>query len=318
MKDNANKLIRDIDIGTNLLRRAELGGFEKEFHVYGLAYYKDNQREYLLGSDLYEIYKKQQEYELSHIISSTIQSYSSRSYVTLDNIDIMVFDAKLKLARQLKDTTDLELFQWLTTLSSHAQEDYAYPILQELCQQIEGYFNQDKLHSLHSLIQYAYGILALSDSHYKELMTWLKDELHFMGNVPIRQDIYNKTYYGIAYLKNDRIYYEEDALPDCIVRKIDELEHQNLITTFIFKQKLYYSYTKNLFDIHNEFVQNLQNHYDDNYMNIMQTLTKKCNAKIDTNWLSANCLKLQGKYSEEKMKTVYKYLHKWRLAGLLR
>lgn len=313
MQVNESKQLRDIAIIGDMERRAELGGFEKEFHMYGTAYLQNDTLYYRVSSDRCYIYQTQAELELKHIYCASTLAHSTRCFTSPDTVDDISYAVKIELAKKLQQNYSPSLFQWLHQLAEQAREDYAFPMLEAIKQQLQGRFQEDKLKQFRQLVEYCYRILALNTLHYTELIHWLEEEYKYMGDVYIRKEAHQKTYYGIAYWKNGKIFYEEDALLSYIVRKTEELEAQGILTTPVYEKTIYYTYTKNLLDVRREFLEALHLIFDTKYMNILLELSTKRNQSIDSQWLQNELLVLEEKYSETAMHTIKGYLNKWRL-----
>lgn len=307
------KMLRDLIVGNDITRRAELGGFEKEFHVYGTAFLKNDKLYYRISSNRCYIHQTQNQLALEHIYCSHTLAHTARCFVSPDTTDDVAYAIKMDLAKQLQQNYTPELFQWLEQLTEQCREDYAYPVLVAMKNELEGYFHEEKLEQFRQLVDYCYRIMALNTLHYKELTQWLADEFRYMGDVYLRKEAHKKTFYGIAYWKDGKIFYEEDALLSYIVRKTEELEAQGILTTPVYEKTIYYTYTKNLLDVRREFLEALHLIFDTKYMNILLELSTKRNQSIDSQWLQNELLVLEEKYSETAMHTIKGYLNKWRL-----
>ena len=136
---------------------------------------------------------------------------------------------------------------------------------------MEGRFEEEALRQLEVLIVYAYSCKTIRTETYHDLLAWLAEERKSMDEDVCCKDIFEKTFYAIAYQTESGWKHVINARRGYIYQKKHTLQQQGIFVSPIYSDTYYYNYTLRLPQVHKRFEQEAQAYLNPHYL---QTLEK--------------------------------------------
>ena len=237
-----NEMFRDLRVAETVGQKLELGWLEIEFTVYGTSYLRNGEMHYKISTDAGKIYQFIENALTDDIYCSNIQTFTHMCHVPIGMNEDVLMEIKKMLAAKMYKAYPKELFVLLNKIAKQIQNDDAYPLLLEEKDKVESIFDEHKLKDFRVLINHCYSLQRLSKEHYKELLAWLDIEEACMQDSFVTKDIFEKTFYGIAYPFGDHYKYIDDSVLEYTYRKKYELEKEGIWTSPIFAGTLWHNY----------------------------------------------------------------------------
>ncbi len=268
-----NKL-RDVQVAEQVGKMAALGYFDVEFTLYGCAYYmaKKDMIYYKVSGNAAEIYHYVDLAQRQDIFPSAVECLTLKCPVPLGEKETIELKVKHRLARQLQRHYSKAYFLKLAEISKRVQNNSAAPLLWELAEDIEGHFDENQLKQFENLLHYTYSCRKITLDEYNKLSEWLQEEYDNMIDGVIDQDVYEKTFYGIAYENNGKVSYYSNAQFDYVYRKIETLEKNGTFISPIFSKHYVYSKQTQLHEKVQQFKNELKQRYTEQYMQDLHKL----------------------------------------------
>lgn len=259
--------MRDLQVAMDVNKKAEMGWFDVEFTFYGCCFQKEKSRYFRISENADKIYEFIEKSRINKCITSNIKKITQKHQVPIGMKEYIAQDVKIELAKQLKDAYPIEFFFDMQKYADQAEEQTAVPFLIDLWEnEIEGCFNSEKISRYECLLEYMYECCKLTYLQYRQIYDWIVDERKSMENDPVAKDILEKTFYGIAYEKEENSFeYLDNARKEYIYWKKDELERDGDFVSFIYKKKYWYNYSKKLSQIHKMFENDMNLYLTDQF-----------------------------------------------------
>lgn len=161
-------------------------------------------------------------------------------------------------------------------------------------------------------MQHCYDVFALDKNSYQELRRWIVEERRNIEEDYIEKDIFEKTFYGIAYKTDNGYKYISDGLRKNMYRKKYILQQDATILSPIFSQTYWYNYTYRLSDAKQDYLKRFKKVIDIDYMQKIEQISVKNQyaSKIDGLGMITQAEKEMGRAAA---KTLQRYLYTWRL-----
>ena len=206
-----SRLPRDIQCGMDVGRMAELGKFDKEFTVYGCAYWQNGEAYYPLSNKAESIYRFCEAGRLPNILTTAVMSYTVTTSVPSGTCDDIWQTVQWQLARKLAAEYADGYLELLSQLAAAAATDAAWPILQHVQQLLEGRFQRDQLTLFARLAEDCLAAKYLTTAAYQQLQQWLAFNWRQMEDDVLLKDSHGRTLHGFAYRQSGQIRYHYDA-----------------------------------------------------------------------------------------------------------
>lgn len=303
-----NEMFRDLRVAETVGQKLEMGWLEIEFTVYGTTYLKNGEMHYKISSEAGKIYQFMENVLTEDIYCSNIQTFTHMCHVPIGMNEDVLMEVKKILAAKMYKAYPKELFVLLDKIAKHIQNDDAYPLLLEEKDKVESTFDEHKLKDFRVLIKHCYSLRRLSKEHYRELLDWLDKEEECMQDSFITKDIFEKSFYGIAYPLGDTYKYMDDSVLEYTYRKKYELEKDGIWTSPIFAETLWHNYQYTFKDCRKT--------YDTMFKTaINKALLGKLGALFEQPLVIASNELLQemDQLSPEANETLERYMKKWNI-----
>ena len=201
---NRAMLHRDAQCAADVGKMEEFGRFPTEFQVYGTAYQEKNGEIYYRATEHEEkLYDYMQKKKYEGLYFTPIVSYRHYTKVFSEQKEQMFYDTKYALIKQMKQQYENGYFTLMQPFFSEPANDASAEILEEYRYNIEGYFDNTMLQNFKGFLEVAYESKTLRLSTYQKLKTWYDDICAQMENEPVKNEVYERTFYGFAYKMPD-------------------------------------------------------------------------------------------------------------------
>jgi len=300
----------DVLAADDIKKKAQYGYFDTEFTAYGTVYVEEGKRQYRISSAAGDIYQFIEKSDLRHNYCASVYSLS-RQYKTLSGMhDDNTLRVKYDLAKELQEIYPLEFFEMMHTLARKLQDNSAYEVLKNMQKNIAGLFDEHILFMFGQLVEHSYTSLQLTKDCYQELKYWYEEETRAVGEMPGRNDLFEKILYGISYKTKHGYEVYEDSLKETIYKKKEKLLADGIVSSPIFSQRCYYNYTYRISDVRKDFIEKLKTVLDKTFWSYLTEITdhKKIIDVEHAKLLLKNCEKT---YNMECRKTLERYIRLW-------
>lgn len=295
-------------------QKAELGWFDTEFTMYGCAYLeaRNGKMYYKVSSQPEDIYDYLEIALLQDIFPSNVTVLSQKCPVPAGSEQFIAQDVKKQLAYQMKKICPRDYFEHLSKLAEYYRDDTAAPLLWEMAESLEGLFSREKLNEFVDIVRYAYSCLRITRSTYRELMNWVGQEEKNMDDDIISKDIFETTMYGIAFEKDGRLRYAENAQRELIYEKMYALEQQGEFVTPVYHKTFWYNYEYRLVDVVKDFKRQSRNHFNSAYLNMIKKIKKRTAKQDENGCLQNELVALQEQGAPDCLiDTMKRYGNRW-------
>lgn len=312
MGADINKIIRmrDVEIAEGMGKLADLGWFDVEFTVYGTAYYDGKEMCYRVSEMPDFIYHFMENKGVEDLYFGNVLSLTQRCPVPVGMKEDKALEVKKELASLLRENYPKELFLILNKIAEEARQDDAYDILLEMQEQIEGCFDELKLQLYQKLVDYSYDCLKLSKVHYAQICEWIRSEYKNMEDDSTCKDIFEKNFYGIVYLENDKFHYLEDSVREYIYQRKYQMEQKGIMATPVFQETIQYNYVHKLLDARKDFMDHFHKLMNENYLDRWQRIRTR-NTYLSNNDLQDMIERIAGNLGDKAVETLTRYMYRW-------
>lgn len=305
--------LRDAEEADHVGRLADLGYFDIEFTMYGCAYLEKGKLFYKVSSSSEDIYRFIENAHLKEIYPSNIASFTQKYAVPAGMEHLLEYDVKKSLGRQLKNLYPKELFEILAQ-SAQEVKDCALAIdyLWEKAKELEGHFNEKRLHEFEIELNYMLQINKICMDSCRQLNNWLIKERKNMEEAFLEKDLFMKTIYGICYIEDDRLVYKDNAQYSSICEIRENVIQAGKTVSPIYSQTYGYNYRYRLRDVMTDFCKSLKTVYNEAFMQKISAIAD-CESGIDTDKFMRNKAILGKKYGKAVSNTLERYRKVWHI-----
>lgn len=131
-----------------------------------------------------------------------------------------------------------------------------------------------------------------------------------MEDMPHSKDIFEKTFYAIAYQTPQGLAYIDNAQKAPIYAKKDALEQAGVFVTPIYAQTYWYNYTRRLPDVRRQFAQDLRQHLDLDYVRLVRAISDH-NHHLSRSTFEAALDLADEQYGPQAALTLKQYGRRW-------
>lgn len=302
--------LRDMQVALDVAQRAELGWFDVEFTMYGCAYWKEGKRYYRLSAFNEKIYDFIENSTQNGVLSSDLWTLTRKYPVPTGMREDIALDVKKELAQELAKKFPQEFFRYLEELAVLATEETALPFLQQQWQAVSCTFDVEKLQLFREMVEYAYLNRKISSGSYTKMTELILEEQKSMEENFIAKDIFEKTFYAIAYEDKNGLKYVKNARPGNIYQKKAELELRGVFTSPVFSKTYYYNYDLCLPEVQKLFDQDVKRHMTMAYLKVLQGIYKG-NERISKAQFDEYRREAAEKFGEAAAETLRHYGYRW-------
>lgn len=303
--------IRDVRLAQEFAQMAAQGYLDREFTMHGCAYWHEGERHYMISSQIEKIYDFCGRSNLIGRYPTPIMTLTKVSPVPLGQQEEIALDVKMQLARKLQESYPEGFFQLLDTLARSPNTNGAAEILRGLQRELQGTFSSERLGLFEGLVQLSFEAKVLSESGYLALVDWLREERANMAEDLLVKDLFERTFYGIAYEdKKGGIKYLSNACKETIWGKKISLEQEGVLTTPIFAKTYWYNYSYRLAQAQADFKRHLQQVLDSAYFQLVKSIHELPSA-LDQGLFQAQMQICATDFGQSSVQALQFYGRKW-------
>jgi len=254
---------------------AELGGMEEELVVYGCCYLEDGKVKYRVSSNKEELYRFLVYETDKPLYPTPIHSLTERCIIASGEEEAVRNQLKRKLARNLQQQYPAEFFERFQPFVAQAASEQAWPLLQELREQIEGHFDADELQLYEMLLKQSVQRKLLSTEKEACAYQWLGRNRSQMEADTVVKERFERTFYGFVYDDEEKSCCTEASMDlDKIVDRKIHLEQHGIYTSPILTKTFWFAENRELPGLKGRFKKWLQSLTDIFLQKWLQELPK--------------------------------------------
>ena len=261
--------LRDVTSAQMVNALAEVGYFDKEYIVYGCAFWQDDKVKYIVTNDYNELYEFKQEAVWKHLCATKTEMRKMKDSLLSGMERESILKLKLALAKELQEKYPKEYF--LEELAI-PYEDTAYEILCQWKDRIDGYFEADDLQVFEEAVRFAYEKHKLTFEHRKELRKWIKHVRAQMDDNVEQKDQFMRVFWGFVHEKDGRVRYIANANQEMIYTQKAEAEEQGGFVSPMFHKRYWYNRSNQLPEVRKQFEKELKGLYNEQYLASMKAM----------------------------------------------
>lgn len=264
---------RDVQLAEDFKKMAELGYLDQEYTVYGIVYWKDGIRNYMISSDEAQVWEQVKNLLLQNIYPSPVKQLTKICHVPVGEEERISTEVKLALACKLNNEYSAEALQEITGVLQSFVNENMFGAIEDYCKNIEGCFSADKIYLARALIELGYIHKNITEVQYMELMQWLKYEEKNIENDIIRKDAIEKSFYTLMYSDSKgRKKLATNAQKDWIYNKTAQLMQKGLIVSPFFASTYWYRYHDMLEQVKKQHEEKTKNLMEGQYFEIVEKI----------------------------------------------
>lgn len=306
--------MRDVQVALDVAKRAELGWFDVEFTMYGCAYWEGGKRFYRVSAFDEKIYDFIEGGAKKDVFPTDICVLSRKYPVPTGMREYIALDVKKELAMEMAEQFPPGFFTLLEQLAREAVEDRALPWLLGQKEQVAGCFDLQKMRRFQEMVDHAYTCRKLRQESYADLRAWIAEERKSMEENSMAKDIFEKTFYAIAYQDESGLKHIINARRGYIYQKKHALEQQGIFVSPIYAETYYYNYTLRLPQIRQMFEAEARAYLDQAYLSDLQSIFRH-NDQLSEKDFADHLQNTLEQYGPKAQQTLRHYGHRWGILG---
>ncbi len=195
---NATAILRDEQVAQEIRSMAALGKFPKEITVYGLVYYCDDERKYMISADSGKLIAFLNETANTEFFPTPIEHYSKRLAIPEGYEEEVVQSIKLEMAKKLQQMYPAEAFALLKAFAPQISNDTLDKELFAYRDDLESEFDKERINAFLALCSKAYIRKNLSSYGYRQLVDWCHKRLRQLESYIPPSSNREKRFYGMV------------------------------------------------------------------------------------------------------------------------
>lgn len=268
--------IRDINCGTDVGKMEKLGRFDREFIVYGCSFLQNEKKHFFLTSQKKKAYSFYQSCLETDVCPTSIQEHLKSLAVPSGAREEIILNTKIELANKMNQTYSKVFFDILKKMADTEATDDSLELLERIKNSMEGEFDRDHLQLFNGLVKMAYQEKTLTMNSFNYFKKWIKKQYHQMeDDIVIKRPFY-RVFSGFAYQTHEnKTRYFYDGQIETVQEKSIELQKQGRFVTPIYTKKYWFGNEKNVRQVRQEFINELQQNINGRYIKIASVLHDK-------------------------------------------
>ena len=265
--------LRDLNCGNDVAMMDKLGRFDREFIVYGCAFWQNGEPFYLVSSraSTLDVFLRQGSARL--LYPTSITTALSACAIPAGAQSELARNAKLSLAHTLAHMYRPPFWQFLKQLTALPASDSAVPLLDVRLKQLSGCIRPEPLHLFHGLLDMALAQKTLTLITYQSYCARLTKQLRQMEDDPVIKSVFQRTFSGFGYqLPGERWQYFYDGEPAAVCAKQRQYFSQGLVVTPILSKVYWFDGQSAVQSIAQRFAQALTGWLDADFLALTQDL----------------------------------------------
>lgn len=262
---------RDLQLAQDFMKKADMGYLETEFVAYGLAFYKDNKRQYIVSTDETEIYSFQNQLVLEGCCPTSMAKRKTVFRVPDGCEETATEEIKFEVAKYLQEQYSEKYFTNLSNLMNGEANNQAEKLLAPFWTYLNGKYNADWLQLFSSTVDIVFLRKNITKVTYEKIKMWINRCYKEMSDTPLVKDMFERTFYGMAIKeKTGKWNHYFNANCATLKKKYENALSDGQLTTPIFAKKYWYSYTYTLDNVKNDFKNYLYKIMNHDYLTLIE------------------------------------------------
>lgn len=250
-----NSLFRDFKVAEDVGKMMELRRFEREFEVFGLAFFQGCQCHYLSSGDPEKLYMIRDRLALEGSFPSSVHVFRDRMLVPSGWDDEMEREVKIRQCRNLKESLPSSYWEDIVKIAPDGGNASADELIRESWSAIEGTFDEARIDVFELLVDQVFLRGNLSTDGFNAVKGMINEERQGLLDDAPESDLFSKMLYGYAYQSPDgRICTVVNANRWTLEESRDlAIEKSMVLVSSIYGRKVWYNYDRTLVAACSEF-----------------------------------------------------------------
>ncbi len=305
--------MRDMQCGGDVAKMAELNRWENEYIAHGCGYVDEGQIKYMVSGKFNDIAKFVENSAGQGIYPTPIMSRLERRLKPAGTEYDIRQEVKIKLAQDIQETYGKQYFEAIEAVCHQPANNSGYSLLFDQQEQLDGIFDEEKLHMFEGLVQLAYEAKVLDDSSYNDIHKWLRKNRAQMQDDVIVKASYERTFCGFVYEKaNGQLGYFCDADREVTDNKRARLQLEELLVGPIFRKTYWFDTFSMMKDVRRDYEEKMYHMLKGSYIDIVRAI-KRLPSAIDETLFTKQLAKVEQCCTAEAIKAFKGYGYRWNL-----
>ena len=233
---------------------AEMGSMEEEITVFGCCYLEGGKVKYRVSSDKAEIYHFLLESSDMGLFPTPVHELTVRQLIPAGSKDEVLYQVKRKLAQNLQVLYPADYFAQMKPFAEQKAGNTAWPLLEQLREDMEGLFEADELQLYEMLLRQCCQKKLVDDKHKQQAWNWLEKNRNQMEDDIVIKEKNERTFYGILYLNADGTYGSKINLElERVMEEKISLEQKGVLVSPVLHKTFWYSESNQLAALRGKF-----------------------------------------------------------------
>lgn len=266
-------VLRDVQMAQEIRSLAALGVFPKGILVYGLAYYQQGKRKYMISTDPAKLIAFLNNEENRKYFPTPMESYSESLIIPEGEEEAIINSIKVKMARILQKKYPEQVFAQLEQLCHCDRNNVMDAPLLKYREDLESIFDRDKIKAFRDLCTRAYLRKTVSEITYQTLLHWCESRIAQLADDMPPMGRKEKVFYGMAVLQEGRIHKcIINANLSCIYQEKCKLEQQGQYVTAWHEKVFTMERQESLRWVNQQMTEFLESIYDADMIQLIATM----------------------------------------------
>ena len=304
-------MFRDFRAVNDVQKMKELRLMKQEFTMYGSLFFEKGEAFYLISANQERLIDFRNQRENYRKVPLPVMKRSLRASVPSGNEEDILRAVKVKTAAFIRAQYRPMFLKDFYALAQTPNDDQAKTILDELQEKMRGLFRRDNLAAFEGLMNFACQTKHLSNETQAGYEKWLYDEWWQLEETATLDDVFQKEFFGIAYLENGKIHAYCNGVEAQTFEKKLALERQGLLVSALYKKTYWYNYSKSLADVRHMFEAFLVDLFDETYFDYLKRLAALPSCVSKERFTQLEQVYEDGSEAEKQALALYKM--QWRI-----
>ena len=310
MQQNYNEMpvLRDKHAADEVRMMASLGMYPQEITVYGLSYFNNGERHYLLSTVQRNLIDFLNNAANEQYYPSDIYIYSESKMIPEGYSGEITNTVKAAAGKRLQQMYPAQVFRLLEEMHSFQATVNLDEDFRQMRAQLEPIFDLGSIEAFRELCVRAFLRKNMTEAVYQSLDLWCEKRIAAIESyLPPLKDK-EKTFYGFAVVSESGITCFINANLDVIYRERLDYERRGIMVTAICKKQFLYERQESLQSLRKCMEEEIRKIYDERMLDLLKKTTVKADFSIERKEEIFSALASLG---DEAVKIGEKYANRW-------
>ena len=303
---------KDIKIAQDFNTALKLGCFDQEFVYYGIGYLDQGEIKYKVSADKTILQKFYLKSASDDIYTTNIVRFDKLCPVPSGKEDSIKLQMKQQTALQVRRLYNKYYFMMLESIRHTPASDYAYALLEECKNNLEGEYDQARINLFEQLVQIAVNSKCLTIQKELEFQRWINEQYKQLENDLVKSaGYYKRTLYGFAYLDNNQtVRYFSDATEHVVNDTYIAKQVEGIVCSPIYSKKIVLNSMSFFQKEKSKFQEEMKVLLGEEYMPMVRKI-KEMPSAIEQQIFLEKCEAVKAACSEEAYRAFLAYGYRW-------